>query len=81
MEWKALQIVYDHIKSRYRDMSEGKEFELFVVWQCQILGNAKYVIKSTIPAWSYYELTFDRKKNKWYVDEYMKTENMEIRDD
>ena len=58
------------------DKSDGPaEFDVFVVWQCYILGNAKWLLSTTLRDGMYYEVTFNAAKNEYYLDAYKKFEN------
>ena len=62
---------FDHL-----DKSDGVvEFDVFVVWQCYILGNAKWLLSTTLKDGMYYEVTFNKAKNELYLDAYKKFEN------
>ena len=62
---------FDHL-----DKSDGVvEFDVFVVWQCYILGNAKWLLSTTLKDGMYYEVTFNKAKNEFYLDAYKKFEN------
>lgn len=68
---KYLVYVEEHL-----DKSDPKqEFEVFVVWQCYILGNAKWLLSTTLPDGMYYEVTYNKAKNEFYLDAYKKFEN------
>lgn len=61
------------------DKSDPKqEFEVFVVWQCYILGNAKWLLSTTLPDGMYYEVTYNKVKNEFYLDAYKKKKNLRI---
>lgn len=51
-------------------------FDVYVVWQCYILGNAKWLLSTTLPDGMYYEVTFNKAKNEFYLDAYKKFENV-----
>lgn len=53
--------------------------DLFVVWSCYILGNRKYLIGCKTNE-RYFEVTYNKSKNEWYVDIYKKTYNLDIND-
>ena len=62
---------FDHL-----DKSDGVvEFDVFVVWHCYILGNAKWLLSTTLKDGMYYEVTFNKAKNEFYLDAYKKFEN------
>lgn len=63
--------VYDHL-----DKSDGfVKYDVFVVWQCYILGNAKWLLSTTLKDGMYYEITYNKAKNEFYLDAYKKFEN------
>ena len=72
MEIKALEIVEDYIRENI--FGNVHIDELFIVWSCYILGNRKLLI-----GWEksnhYFEVTFNKTKNEWYLDVYEKKEN------
>ena len=51
------------------------EFDVFIVWQCYILGNAKWLLSTTLYDGMYYEVTYNKAKNEYYLDAYKKFEN------
>lgn len=52
--------------------------EVFVVWFCYIVGNAKCLISTTRPDHMYYELTYHLEKNQLHVDAYKKVVHKSI---
>lgn len=48
--------------------------DLFIVWSCYILGYRKFLVGS-ISNNRYFEVTYNRQKDEWYVDEYAKVNN------
>lgn len=54
------------------------DFEVYVVWQCCILGNYKWLISTTLDDGMYYEVTFDVNRGGYYFDAYKKWENRAI---
>ena len=75
---KATEIVGEYIEE-HLDKSDGKiDFDVYIVWQCYILGNAKWLISSTLPDGMYYELTWDPKNKQAYLDAYKQFENRSI---
>lgn len=50
-------------------------FDVYVVWQCYILGNAKWLLSTTLRDGMYYEVTFNKAKDEFYLDAYKKFEN------
>ena len=62
---------YEHL-----DKSDKEpEFEVFIVWKCFILGNAKYLLSTTLFDGMYYEVTYNKAKDEYYLDAYKKFEN------
>ena len=51
--------------------------DLFIVWSCYILGNRKFLVGS-ISNNHYFEVTYNKEKDEWYVDEYSKINNHSI---
>lgn len=75
---EAVNIVVNYIKE-HLDKSDGDiDFQVYVVWQCCILGNRKWLISSTLPDGMYYEVTYDYHKGCYYLDAYRKWENRQI---
>lgn len=54
------------------DVPTITEDEVYVVWFCYIVGNAKALISTTRPDHMYYELTYHLDKNQLHVDAYKK---------
>lgn len=52
--------------------------EVYVVWFCFILGGWKALCSTTLPDGRYYEVTYDKARNKCYVDTYAKIDNVEV---
>lgn len=52
------------------------QFDVFVVWQCYILGNAKWLLSTTLPDGMYYEVTYNKAKDEFYLDAYKKFKNI-----
>ena len=75
MNQRVIDIVRDYAFD-HLDKSDGVvEFDVFVVWQCYILGNAKWLVSTSLPDGMYYEVTFNKAKNEFYLDAYKKFEN------
>lgn len=53
--------------------------DLFIVWSCYILGNRKFLVGS-LSNNHYFEVTYNKEKDEWYVDEYEKVSNRLITD-
>lgn len=76
---KAIEIVRKYIE-KHLDKSDksAADFDVFIVWQCYILGNAKWLISSTLRNGMYYEVTWDCENKRVYLDAYKKWENRSI---
>ena len=46
--------------------------EVYVVWFCYIVGNAKVLISTTRPDHMYYEVTWYEDKKQLFIDSYKK---------
>jgi len=49
--------------------------DVFVVWYCKTLQNAKVLLSTVVSDGMYYELTYNGDKNELYLDAYKKWEN------
>ena len=72
---EAKQIVADYAKEHIDKTDTEPQFDVFVVWNCFILGNQKAMISTTIPDGMYYEVTYNAAKDEIYLDAYKKFEN------
>ena len=60
------------------DKTDNKTMEtndVFVVWDCCILGHQKALLSTTVPDGMYYEITYNSNKHEMYFDVYKKWEN------
>jgi hypothetical protein len=48
---------------------------VFMVWDCRILGNIKALFATTLRDGMYYEVTYNKQKDEIYLDAYRKIEN------
>lgn len=81
MEWKerAIDLVFNYTKEHI-DKTDKVEFNkenVFIVWFCKTLQNAKCLLSTTLPDGMYYEVTFDGDKKKIYLDAYKKFQNVQ----
>lgn len=67
---KPIEIVRNYIKEK----GYFPDSELFIVWSCYILGNRKYLVGMQKGEY-YFEVTYNRLKNEWYLDVYNKIDN------
>lgn len=60
------------------DVPAIERHEVFVVWFCYIVGNAKCLISTTRPDHMYYELTYHLDKKQLRVDAYKKVKHSSL---
>lgn len=76
MAERASEIVRKYAND-HLDKSDGPVlFDVYVVWQCCILGNYKLLLSTSLTDGMYYEVTFNKAKNEIYLDAYKKFENV-----
>ena len=73
---KAKKLVREYTANHLDKADETPAFEVFVVWNAYILGNAKALLSTTLPDGMYYEVTFNKAKNEIYLDAYKHAENI-----
>lgn len=77
---KAKEIVKNYVLE-HLDKSDGEiKFDVYIVWQCKILQNWKFLISTSLYDGMYYELTYNGDKGEWYLDAYKKFQNICIKD-
>ncbi len=75
---KAKELV-SHYAVEHMDKTDTiPPFDVFVVWNCYILGNIKALLSTTNHDGMYYEVTYNKDKNEIYFDAYKKFENRKI---
>ena len=76
MNERVIEIVRDYVIAHLdKSGDESPALNIYIVWQCYILGNAKWLISTTLPDGMYYEVTYNKAKNEFYLDAYKKFEN------
>ena len=80
MREKALEIVKDYAEKHLDKSDQEIYFNVYVVWQCKILQNWKFLISTSLFDGMYYEVTYNGDKEEWYLDAYKKFENVCIKD-
>lgn len=80
MDERVLQIVRDYIMEHLDKSDTIPPFDVYTVWKCKALQNWKYLISSTLPDGTYYEVTRNGDKGEWYLDVYKKFQNVVIKD-
>ena len=75
---KFQQIVADYANDHV-DKSDNVEpltkDDVYIVWYCKTLQNAKALISTPLHDGMYYEVTYNGNKNEIYLDAYKKFEN------
>lgn len=73
---KAKTLVRDYTNENLDETNVmiGTE-DVFVVWDCYILGNIKALFVTSLRDGMYYEVTYNKQKDEIYLDAYRKTEN------
>lgn len=80
MKAKAQILVADYAEEHLDKSEPTKDFKTFIVWQCKVLQNWKFLISTTLSDGMYYEVTYNGDKKEWYLDAYKKFENRCITD-
>ena len=78
---KVIELVREYVEGHLDKSDPKQEFEVFVVWQCYILGNLKWLFSTTLPDGMYYEVTYNKAKGEFYLDAYKKFDNKCIKND
>ena len=74
---KVAEYFNEH-KDKTDVVGKMKEEDVYVVWCCKTLQNAKALLSTPVPDGMYYECTFNGDKNELYLDAYKKWENVKI---
>lgn len=75
MNVRVKELVREYVNEHLDKSDPATSFDVFTVWQCYILGNAKWLISTTLPDGMYYEVTYNNTKKEFYLDAYKKFEN------
>ena len=75
----AKLIVKDYVMEHLDKSDVIPEFNIYVVWQCKVLQNWKFLISTSLIDGMYYEVTYNGDNDEWYLDAYKKFENRCIR--
>ena len=71
----AMSLVCEYASNHLDKSDRPAEFSTFIVWQCKVLQNWKFLISTSLPDGMYYEVTYNGDKKGWYLDAYKKFEN------
>lgn len=70
-------LVYDYLLANCSDGATYTNCEVYVVWYCKTLQNAKALLSTDVVGDSrYFEITYDGDKDKFYFDCYTKEVNL-----
>lgn len=72
---KAKEIVKKYVLEHLDKSDTILQFDIYIVWQCKILQNWKFLLSTTLLDGMYYELTYNGDKEEFYLDAYKKFEN------
>lgn len=72
---KEKVVEYFNARVEQTDNIKITKDDVFVVWYCKTLQNAKALLSTTISDGMYYELTYNGDKKELYLDAYKKWEN------
>ena len=75
MKTNMTDIVRQYAKGHLDFSDKEEKFNVYVVWQCYILGNIKALLTTTLPDGMYYEVTYNGEKDEFYLDAYKKFDN------
>lgn len=71
----AIGLVRDYALEHLDRTDSRPAVEPYVVWQCFILGNRKWLISTNLADGMYYEVTYNGAKREFYLDAYKKFDN------
>ena len=74
MENKVLELVREYFRHNIESDIPYYQINLFIVWSCYILGNRKYLVGASNSD-LYFEITYNKDKDEWYIDQYIKVKN------
>ena len=75
---KEKVVEYFNAKADKTDEVKITKDDVFVVWYCKTLQNAKALLSTTVSDGMYYELTYNEDKKELYLDAYKKWENIKF---
>ena len=81
LEWCTEEVVnYFNTRVDKTDDKVLTEDDVFVVWSCKTLQNAKALLSTTVSDGMYYECTYNGDREEMYLDAYKKWENICIKE-
>lgn len=75
---RARQVVQNYFNERSDSQILGED-DVYVVWYSYVLGNWKALVSTVVDDGMYYEITYDRNKDRTYLDAYKKQENLVVK--
>lgn len=76
MDFKAKSIVARYVNDVLG--VKGQAVVVNITWSCYILGNRKWLLCTNLQDNLYFEVTYDKSKEKFYLDVYEKKHNEAI---
>ena len=58
-----------------RGLKSDTRFEVWIIWSCKTLKNRKWIMATSLPDNTLYELTYNGETGQFYLDEYEKVSN------
>ena len=75
---KEKVVEYFNARVEKTDNTKITKDDVFIVWYCKTLQNAKALLSTTVSDGMYYELTYNGDKKELYLDAYKKWENIKF---
>ena len=77
---RSCAIVRDYVLNTRNkgEYPNGLDFKVYIVTCCYILGNEKYWISTDLPDGKYFEVTYKKEKDEFYLDVYVRVYNERI---
>ena len=76
---KCKELVRNYYNDRAQSTDKNGKIttdDVFVVWFCKTLQNAKALLSTNVPDGMYYEVTYSGDVNECYLDVYKKQQNV-----
>lgn len=74
-ECKKLVLMKTYMSMDKSDDIKITDEDVYVVWSCKTLQNAKALLSTNIPDGMYYEVTYNGDKEEMYIDSYRRIDN------